>query len=77
MDRQVNPNENNEELKVADFEQSVQRLEVLINSLEQSETGLEASIQLYEEGLSLIKRCNEMLDQAKIRIETVAAKANK
>lgn len=69
--------ENKKEPKVEDFEQSVRRLESLIQKLENDDTGLEDSIGLYEEGLSLIKSCNDMLDQAKLRIETVASKAEK
>lgn len=64
------------EPKVDQFEHSVRRLESLIQKLEDDKTSLEETIGLYEEGLRLIKSCNELLDHAKLRIETVAAKAD-
>jgi len=59
----------------ATFEQSVKQLEALIQKLESDATPLESSIELYEDGLKLIQNCNDLLDQARIRIETVASKA--
>jgi|GEM_PF-3155137 exodeoxyribonuclease VII small subunit len=59
----------------ATFEQSVKELEALIQKLESDATPLESSIELYEDGLKLIHNCNDLLDQARIRIETVASKA--
>lgn len=64
-----------EKSPAATFEQSVKQLEALIQKLESDATPLESSIELYEDGLKLIQNCNDLLDQARIRIETVATKA--
>lgn len=64
-----------EKSPAATFEQSVKKLEELILKLESDATPLESSIELYEDGLKLIQNCNDLLDQARIRIETVATKA--
>lgn len=64
-----------EKSSAATFEQSVKQLEELILKLESDATPLESSIELYEDGLKLIQNCNDLLDQARIRIETVATKA--
>lgn len=64
-----------EKSSAATFEQSVKELEALIQKLESEATPLESSIALYEDGLKLIQNCNDLLDQARIRIETVANKS--
>jgi exodeoxyribonuclease VII small subunit len=51
------------------FEQAVQALEKIIERIESGEIGLEQSIAEYERGVSLIKRCREVLDRAEQRVE--------
>ena len=43
------------------FEQSLDRLEKVVEVMENKETPLEQSIELYKEGLALSKYCNEFL----------------
>lgn len=50
------------------FEESVEQVEALIDQIEQGEIGLEASVEAYEKGVALIKRCRGILDQAEQRI---------
>ena len=50
------------------FEEALADLEKIVHDLEDGQTGLEASLSLYEKGVQLIKRCNAQLVQAEQRI---------
>ena len=54
--------------KEPSFEQSIDRLEDLIEQIESGEIGLEQAIAQYEQGQTLIKRCRGILDKAERRI---------
>ncbi|MHB1315575.1 MAG: exodeoxyribonuclease VII small subunit [Christensenellales bacterium] len=53
------------------FEDLLKRLEEIVDSLEDQTIGLEESIRLYEEGMSLTKQCRRILDEANGKIEIV------
>ena len=50
------------------FEELYRRLEETVEKLERGGLPLEQSIALYEEGMQLAKRCQEILDKAELRI---------
>jgi exodeoxyribonuclease VII small subunit len=50
------------------FEALYTRLEETVAKLEQGNLTLEESIALYEEGMNLARRCQELLQQAELRI---------
>ena len=50
------------------FEDLYRRLEETVEKLEKGGLPLEESIALYEEGMQLAKRCQEILDKAELRI---------
>jgi len=50
------------------FEQLYQRLEETVAKLERGGLPLEQSIERFEEGMELAKRCQEILDKAEQRI---------
>lgn len=50
------------------FEKAMARLEEIVAALEKGETTLEASLQMFEEGVALGKRCRTMLDRADTRV---------
>lgn len=56
-------------LSVHSFEQSVQRLSAIVDSLEAGEQPLEESLRLFEEGMALTRRSQVLLDAAEQRIE--------
>jgi exodeoxyribonuclease VII small subunit len=56
------------------FEDALQRLEAIIDSLEDGDEGLEEILKLFEEGTGLIKRCQAQLDQAEARIVELSRK---
>ena len=51
------------------FEQAIERLEGIVERLEDGDLDLEASLAAFEEGVALSKRCAGQLDAAERRIE--------
>jgi exodeoxyribonuclease VII small subunit len=51
------------------FEDAIERLERIVDSLEAGNLGLEESLKVFEEGVSLARRCAKYLDEAEKRIE--------
>lgn len=47
------------------FEEALARLEEIVHNLESGEGSLADSLKLYEEGISLIRSCNGILEDAK------------
>ena len=58
------------------FEQSLARLEKIVDSLEQGETPLESAIALYEEGIELSKECMETLSKAELKVKKLSKDMN-
>ncbi len=58
------------------FEQSLARLEKIVDSLEQGETPLENAIALYEEGIELSKECMETLSKAELKVKKLSKDMN-
>ena len=55
--------------KKTTFGQDIERLDEIVRLLEEGSKPLEESISLYEEGNTLVKRCQEKLEGAKLTIE--------
>ncbi len=58
------------------FEQSLDRLEKIVEMLEEGEVPLDQSIQLFEEGIELSKECMETLSKAELRIQKLVKDVN-
>ena len=54
------------------FEQALQRLEALVETLEDEAAGLDEALQAYEEGVLLARFCLERLDTAELRVQELA-----
>ena len=54
--------------KELSFEESLKRLQEISDLLESEEAGLEKSIALYEEGITLSKYCYSVLKDAELKI---------
>lgn len=50
------------------YEQAINRLEEIINKLEESDVSLDDALKLYEEGTALTAYCNSKLNEAKQKI---------
>jgi len=51
------------------FEESLGALEKIVAQLEEGDLPLEKSLELFEEGVRLSKKCQQRLEQAERRIE--------
>lgn len=56
---------------VAQFENSLQELETIVQKLERGELKLEESLQLFERGMVLSQRCRVALDTAELKVKTL------
>lgn len=54
------------------FEEAMARLEEIVRSLESGSAPLDKSLELFEEGVSLVKMCNSQLDNVEQRIKILA-----
>ncbi|MBE6428132.1 MAG: exodeoxyribonuclease VII small subunit [Planctomycetaceae bacterium] len=59
------------EKKDLTFEESFERLQSVVNTLESGQASLDNSLKLYEEGISLIRKCHEHLAGARRKIELI------
>jgi exodeoxyribonuclease VII small subunit len=56
------------------FEAALLRLEEIVKSLESGSAPLDTSLEMFEEGISLVKHCNQKLDNAEQRIKILVIK---
>ena len=57
--------------KALTFEKALSRLQDIVSELEDPEKGLEASLVLFEEGISLSRFCRGRIDEIEKRVEVV------
>ncbi len=53
------------------FEQSMQRLSEIVRAMERGDVALDESLKLFQEGTSLVRRCQELLSSAEMEIKKV------
>ncbi|MGL5742782.1 MAG: exodeoxyribonuclease VII small subunit [Legionella sp.] len=53
------------------FEQSITELEEIVRQLEKGELSLEDSLKQFEKGIGLARRCQDVLQKAEQKIETL------
>ena len=58
------------------YEQQLQQLETLIKQLENGDLSLDQALAAYEQGITLIRACQQQLEQAEQRIQLLAHGAN-
>ena len=56
------------------FETSMARLDEIVSELEKNERPLDESIQLFEEGLKLVRACNEKLNEFEAQVKDIMEK---
>ena len=57
---------------VESFEDSLQRLESIVERLERGNVPLEESLRMYEEGMVLSRKCLEKLSQAEKKLKVLS-----
>ncbi|AWN73303.1 exodeoxyribonuclease VII small subunit [Legionella anisa] len=55
------------------FEQSITELEEIVRQLEKGELSLEDSLKQFEKGISLARQCQDVLQKAEQKIETLTS----
>lgn len=58
------------------FESATARLNEIVKSLESGTSSLDKALKLYEEGVALVRFCNNALDNAESRIKILIADEN-
>ena len=56
------------------FENKLQRLEEIVAKLEEEQTDLDASVKLFEEGITLSKEMTEKLQEVKFKVTALKKK---
>lgn len=54
------------------FEQALARLDEIVRALENGQTKLEDSLALFEEGVRMVRLCNDRLDHAEQKIRQIS-----
>ena len=57
-----------EETQTRSFEQALNELEVRVRKLDEKGIPLETSLNLFEEGVKLVRECQQLLDQAEHKV---------
>ena len=55
--------------KQSNFEPSLNKLELIVTKLEDENISLEDSVKSFEEGINLVKSCQEELKSAELKIQ--------
>lgn len=50
------------------FEKAMERLEEIVKALESGELGLDESLKIFEEGMKLVRFCEEKLNEAEKKV---------
>ena len=58
------------------FEEAVNKLEEIVRALEDGNTPLDRALELYENGIALVRFCNEKLDSAEQKINMLVSGAD-
>lgn len=53
------------------FEESMQRLEQIVRTMERGEVPLEESIRLFQEGTELARNCGKLLEDAQLQVSKI------
>lgn len=54
------------------FEQAAAEVERIIDAIESGGVDLERSLQEYERGVALVRRCREILDRAELKVKELS-----
>jgi len=59
------------------FENSLKKLEEIVEELEKGELSLDEALKLYEEGMQFSDKCLEKLNESKQKVEKLTKERNK
>ena len=58
--------------KETTLEEDFERMEELLRQMEREEIGIEEAFCKYEEGIKLVKACNEKIDRVEKKVKTLS-----
>ena len=58
------------------FEEALERLECLVDALEEGDLALEESLQKFEAGVKLVRSCSDRLRSAELRVKQLEAQSD-
>jgi len=58
------------------FEEAMQRLEEIVQSLDSGDLPLEESLKIFEEGMKLVGFCNSKLDEAEKKVSLLVKESD-
>ncbi len=64
------------DMKKISFEEAIVKLEEAVSRLESGSLSLDESIKLFEDAISLVRLCNESLDNAEQRVKILVEGAD-
>ena len=63
-----------ENISKMSFEEAMERLENIVETLSSQKVNLDSMVELYEEGNALKEYCAKRLDEAKMKVEIIGKK---
>lgn len=69
MPNSQNTEDSTNETNPASFEEAIEKLEAIVQELEDGQTSLDKLILKFEEGSKLVQNCRQQLQQAELKIE--------
>lgn len=61
-----------DELKETTLEEDFARMEELLAEMEKEDIGIEEAFAKYEEGIKLVKSCNDKIDKVEKKVKTLS-----
>ena len=58
------------------FEEALNELDEIVQQLEKDDVSLNRSVELYERGVELSKKCSDLLEKAELKIKEVQSSLN-
>jgi len=55
------------------FEEKLKRLEEIITILESEDYGIENTLELFQEGMNLVKECKKTISEIELKVEKIIA----
>ena len=71
----TNKNTENDQTNI-NFEENMQMLEKLVKEMESGDLTLEQSLEAFEKGVKIVKKCQESLTQAEVRVNKLMQEMN-
>ncbi len=57
------------------FETKIERLDIIVQTLDEGNVPLDTMLELYEEGMNLAQQCRDYLEKAEQKIEIIDKKS--